>query len=64
MPKRKDMRYWNIPVTPHLDDVLEKAVRLNAHNSKSDFIRSAVREKLSSIGLKALLESIIDAQES
>jgi len=52
------MKYWNIPVTPHLNDVLEKAVELNAHVSKSDFIRCAVREKLASIGLKNELETI------
>lgn len=56
MGKRKDMRYWNIPVTPHLDDVLERAVLLNAHVSKSDFVRSAVREKLVAIGLREELE--------
>lgn len=58
MPKRKDMKYWNIPVTPHLDEVVEKAVELNAHVSKSDFIRCAVREKLKVIGLREELENI------
>ena len=58
MPKREDMKYWNLPVTPHLDKVLEKAVRLNSHVSKSDFVRSAVREKLASIGLKKQLETV------
>jgi len=58
MPKRKDMKYWNIPVTPHLDNILEKAVELNAHVSKSDFIRCAVRQKLADIGLKEELETI------
>jgi Arc/MetJ-type ribon-helix-helix transcriptional regulator len=58
MPKREDMKHWNIPVTPHLDRILEKAVQLNAHVSKSDFIRSAVREKLRDIGLKDELESV------
>jgi Arc/MetJ-type ribon-helix-helix transcriptional regulator len=58
MPKRKDMKYWNIPVTPHLDNVLEKAVELNAHVSKSDLIRCAVREKLVAMGLKGELETI------
>ena len=64
MPKRKDMKYWNIPVTPHLDDVVKKAVKLDAHVSKSDFIRCAVREKLATIGLKDELESITRNQES
>jgi Arc/MetJ-type ribon-helix-helix transcriptional regulator len=52
------MKYWNIPVTPHLNDVLEKAIMLNAHVSKADFIRSAVREKLADIGLKDELERV------
>jgi len=52
------MKYWNIPVTPHLNDVLEKAITLNAHVSKADFIRSAVREKLADIGLKDELERV------
>jgi Arc/MetJ-type ribon-helix-helix transcriptional regulator len=58
MGKRKDMKYWNVPVTPHLDSVLEKAVHLNAHVSKSDLIRSAVREKLAEMGLKEELDTI------
>ena len=45
-------------MTPHLNAVLEKAVALNAHVSKSDFIRCAVREKLRVIGLQNELESI------
>jgi Arc/MetJ-type ribon-helix-helix transcriptional regulator len=63
MPKRKDMKYWNIPVTPHLNAVVEKAVHLNAHVSKSDFIRSAVREKLADIGLKEELETVVQEVE-
>ena len=58
MPKRKDMKYWNIPVTAHLNDVVDKAVHLNAHVTKSDFIRCAVREKLVNIGLRHELETI------
>jgi len=52
------MRYWNVPVTEHLDRIVEKAVTLNAHVSKADFIRDAVREKLGNIGLKEELETI------
>ena len=58
MPKRKDMRYWNIPVTEHFDNILKKAVTLNSHVSKADFVRDAVREKLAHIGLKQELENI------
>ena len=58
MPKRKDMKYWNIPVTPYLDKVVVKAIGLNVHVSKADFVRCAVREKLATIGLKKELETI------
>lgn len=63
LPKRKDMRYWNIPVTPHLDDVVQKAIDLNAHVSKSDFIRCAVRDKLVAMGLKEELETVVKEAE-
>jgi Arc/MetJ-type ribon-helix-helix transcriptional regulator len=53
-----DMKYWNIPVTPHLNEILETAVRCNAHVTKSDLIRCAVREKLAAMGLKEELENI------
>jgi len=51
MGKRRDMKYWNVPVTPQLDASVEKAVEVNAHVSKSDFIRDAVRQKLAKMGL-------------
>jgi len=46
----KRLRFWNIPVTETLDEAVEKAVEKNAHVSKSDFIREAVREKLRKLG--------------
>lgn len=49
--KRKTTR-WNIPVPQTLDDTLEKAVFLDSHMTKSDFVREAVREKLASMGYK------------
>jgi Arc/MetJ-type ribon-helix-helix transcriptional regulator len=51
MGKRKDLFYWNIPVTRPLNELVEKAITINAYVSKSDFIRTAVREKLNKIGL-------------
>jgi metal-responsive CopG/Arc/MetJ family transcriptional regulator len=48
---KKRLRFWNIPVTQALDEAVEKAVRKNAHVSKSDFVRDAVREKLRKMGL-------------
>jgi len=52
------MKYWNIPVTPHLNEVVDKAVGLNAHVSKSELIRCAVREKLVNMGLRKELEKV------
>lgn len=52
------MKYWNIPVTSYLDKIVAKAVKLNVHVSKADFVRSAVHEKLVTIGLKKELETI------
>lgn len=58
MPKRKNMRYWNIPVTEHLNRVLEKAISLNGYVSKSDFVRDAVRIKLVNMGLRSDLDNL------
>jgi Arc/MetJ-type ribon-helix-helix transcriptional regulator len=49
--KRQTTR-WNIPVPQTLDDALEKAIFLDSHMTKSDFVREAVREKLASMGYK------------
>jgi len=48
-PKLK-LVFWNIPVTPVLDQLVEKVVEMDAHVSKSDFVREAVREKLARMG--------------
>jgi Arc/MetJ-type ribon-helix-helix transcriptional regulator len=50
MAKRR-LKFWNIPVTAYLDKCLERAVQVNAHVSKSDFVRDAVREKLAKMGI-------------
>jgi Arc/MetJ-type ribon-helix-helix transcriptional regulator len=50
MQKRK-LKFWNIPVTAQLNECVEKAVQINGHVSKSDFVRDAVREKLTKMGL-------------
>jgi hypothetical protein len=34
--KKRRLRFWNIPVTELLDDAVEKAVKADAHVSKSD----------------------------
>jgi Arc/MetJ-type ribon-helix-helix transcriptional regulator len=57
MAKKKyvqKLTFWKVPVTPTLDEMLVKAVEQNAHVSKSDFIREAVREKLARMGFLEL----------
>lgn len=49
---KKRLRFWNVPVTEYLDKLVEKAVEANAHVSKADFIRDAVREKLKKLGFQ------------
>jgi len=51
--KRRDLAYWNVPVTKSLDMALEEAIRRDMHNTKADLIREAVREKLKEIGFIA-----------
>ena len=43
---------WNIPVSEVLDDALEKAIQLDTHSTKSDFVRDVVRRKLEEMGFK------------
>jgi Arc/MetJ-type ribon-helix-helix transcriptional regulator len=51
--KEKTSTKWSIPVPRTLDEALEKAVRLDTHSTKSDFVRDAVRRKLEEMGFKA-----------
>ena len=37
---------WNLRVPAHLDEMLERYIKLDAYKTKSEFIRTAVREKL------------------
>jgi len=50
-PSDKRLRIWQIPVTETLDKLLDAAVRVDTHMSKSDLVRDAVREKLTKMGL-------------
>ena len=50
-PSDKRLRIWQIPVTETLDKLLDAAVRVDTHVSKSDLVRDAVREKLTNMGL-------------
>lgn len=56
MGKRKDVAYWNIPVPKVLNEAVEKAIRVDMHATKSDFVRDAVREKLKAMGFIATFQ--------
>ena len=43
---------WNIPVSKSLNEALEKAIQLDTHSTKSDFVRDVVRRKLEEMGFK------------
>jgi len=45
------LKFWNIPVPEQLDNSLEKAVQVDAHVSKAEFVRDAVRTKLKEMGI-------------
>lgn len=55
MRRDRKLKVWRIPVTLNLDNMLEKALDLNVHVSRSDFVREAVREKLAKMGLMETL---------
>ena len=42
----KYVRRWNIPVTDHLNKQLENYIEQDAFSTKSEFIRTAVRDRL------------------
>lgn len=47
MNKEKKVMNWCIPVPRELNAQVEKAVALDSHMSKSEFVRDAVRRLLS-----------------
>ena len=64
LSKRKSrLKVWQTPVTNGLDEALERASREDAHVTKSDFVREAVREKLGEDGFLPLKRSNIGREE-
>lgn len=43
---KRELKFWNVPVTEELDNFLVEALAKNAHVSKADYIRDAVRVAL------------------
>jgi len=37
---------WSIRVTRHLNDLLDKYIEVDAYQTKSEFVRTAVRDRL------------------
>jgi Arc/MetJ-type ribon-helix-helix transcriptional regulator len=52
MSKNKEKTKWSIPVSKTLDDAVERAIDLDLHSTKSDFVRDAVRKRLEEMGFK------------
>ena len=48
--KKTRLMCWSVPVTPALDNLLEKAVMGETHVTKADFIRDSVRRTLRELG--------------
>jgi Arc/MetJ-type ribon-helix-helix transcriptional regulator len=42
----KTLKRWNIPVPDHLDQQLEEYIEKDAFKTKSEFVRTAVRDRL------------------
>jgi len=53
MTDKKSKTRWNIPVPKVLNEAVERAIQLDTHSTKSDFIRDAVRQKLEAMGFKS-----------
>lgn len=51
MEKKKNAT-WNLQVPKTLDEAVDKAVISDWHYTKTEFIRDAVREKLTRMGMK------------
>jgi Arc/MetJ-type ribon-helix-helix transcriptional regulator len=64
MGKRKDLVYWNIPVTKSLDTAVQEAIRRDMHNTRSDLVREAVREKLEKMAVYLRPHTESSARES
>ena len=53
MSNRREISVWNLQVPKLLDEAIEKAIEMDFHMTKSEYIRDAVREKLLKQGIKA-----------
>lgn len=53
----KQVKRWNIPVPPHLNQQLEDYIKKDAFKTKSEFIRTAVRDRLEKERAKLVAEA-------
>jgi len=58
--ERKENAVWNLQVPKPLDEALDKAIALDFHLTKSEFIRAAVREKLAQYNIREPMQSEVD----
>jgi len=52
MEKKETSACWNLYVPKSLDRAVDKVINVDWHQTKAEFIRQAVREKLISLGIK------------
>ena len=52
----KMSKRWNIPVPPHLDKQLADYIKKDSFKTKSEFIRTAVRDRLEKENAKLAAE--------
>ena len=55
--ERRKLHLWQVLVTEKLDGALTQAIQEDAHVSKSDLIREAVRSKLTQMGFLGRTEN-------
>jgi len=53
MSKKHEIARWNFLVPKLLNETVERAIELDSHMTKSDFVRDAVREKLAAMGYRS-----------
>lgn len=61
--QKQQLHLWQVLVTKKLDDALVQAIRENAHVSKSDLIREAVRGKLTEMGFLGVVNPHVRGNE-
>ena len=51
---------WNFQVPKPMDDAVEKAVEMDMHSTKAEFIRDAVRQQLKNMGIEPKVKGKVE----